>query len=183
MRGEPTGIDDQARIAHEKAMVIDEAVVLTGSYNWTRGAAENSEDLNLISSPTVAMAYAAHWHNRLAISVPFDRSESWCRFSSAETRCRRQPSDHPGRAIDSDPARWAISRDARCCLRVVSDDLADPPAVRLAPTDIDHMHAWSMALDLTYAHGWLIAKVASALLQRRELDGDEFLDLSGAAGS
>ena len=40
-----------------------------------------------------------------------------------------------------------------------------------------------MALDLTYAHGWLIAKVANALLQRRELDGDEFLDLIGAAGS
>jgi phosphatidylserine/phosphatidylglycerophosphate/cardiolipin synthase-like enzyme len=58
--GVPIWIDDQARIAHEKAMVIDEAVVLTGSYNWTRGAAENSEDLNLISSPTVATAYASH---------------------------------------------------------------------------------------------------------------------------
>ena len=67
-------------------MVIDRAVVLTGSYNWTRGAASNSEDLNLISSPTVATAYAAHWHNRLAVSVKFDRSESWCRFSSAEAR-------------------------------------------------------------------------------------------------
>jgi len=31
-------------------MVIDEAVVLTGSYNWTRGAAQNSEAVNLISS-------------------------------------------------------------------------------------------------------------------------------------
>ena len=35
-------------------MVIDEAVTLMGSYNWTRGAAANSEDLNLVSSPTVA---------------------------------------------------------------------------------------------------------------------------------
>jgi phospholipase D len=66
--GVPIWIDDQARIAHEKAMVIDEAVVLTGSYNWTGGAAENSEDLNLISSPGVAAAYATHWHNRLASS-------------------------------------------------------------------------------------------------------------------
>ena len=65
--GVPIWIDDHARIAHEKAMVIDEAVVLTGSYNWTRGAAENSEDVNLISSPTGAAAYAAHWHNRLAL--------------------------------------------------------------------------------------------------------------------
>jgi phosphatidylserine/phosphatidylglycerophosphate/cardiolipin synthase-like enzyme len=81
--GVPIWIDDQARIAHEKAMVIDEAVVLTGSYNWTRGAAENSEDLNLISSATIATAYAAHWHNRLAVSVKFDRSQGWCRASSA----------------------------------------------------------------------------------------------------
>jgi hypothetical protein len=44
-------------------MVIDEAVTLMGSYNWTRGAAANSEDLNLVSSPAVAAAaaaYAAH---------------------------------------------------------------------------------------------------------------------------
>jgi 3-phenylpropionate/cinnamic acid dioxygenase small subunit len=40
-------------------MVIDGAATLQGSYNWTRGAAANSEDLNLISSPAVAAAYAA----------------------------------------------------------------------------------------------------------------------------
>jgi phosphatidylserine/phosphatidylglycerophosphate/cardiolipin synthase-like enzyme len=79
--GIPIWIDDQARIAHEKAMVIDEAVTLMGSYNWTRGAAANSEDLNLISSPAVAAAYAAHWHNRLVVSVRFDRREEWCRAS------------------------------------------------------------------------------------------------------
>lgn len=67
-------------------MVIDESVTLTGSYNWTRGAAANSEDLNRISSPTVAVAYAAHWHDRLAVSARFDRREDWCRVSSAEAR-------------------------------------------------------------------------------------------------
>ena len=30
-------------------MVIDDAVTLMGSYNWTRGAAANSENLNLVS--------------------------------------------------------------------------------------------------------------------------------------
>ncbi len=84
--GVPIWIDDQARIAHAKAMVIDEAVTLTGSYNWTRGAAANSEDLNLVSSPTVAAAYAAHWHNRLSVSVRFAHREDWCRISSAEAR-------------------------------------------------------------------------------------------------
>jgi phosphatidylserine/phosphatidylglycerophosphate/cardiolipin synthase-like enzyme len=38
-------------------MVIDGAVTLTGSMNWTRSTAVNSEDLNLISSPAVAAGH------------------------------------------------------------------------------------------------------------------------------
>ena len=79
-------IDDQARIAHAKTMVIDGAVTLTGSYNWTRGAAANSENLNLISSPAVAAAYAAHWRQRLAVSIRFDRKEDWCRVATTDAR-------------------------------------------------------------------------------------------------
>jgi phosphatidylserine/phosphatidylglycerophosphate/cardiolipin synthase-like enzyme len=56
----PIWIDDQPRIAHAKTMVSDGAVTLMGSYNWTTGSAQNSEDLNLVSSPTVAAAFAAH---------------------------------------------------------------------------------------------------------------------------
>jgi phosphatidylserine/phosphatidylglycerophosphate/cardiolipin synthase-like enzyme len=77
--GVPVWIDDQTRIA---TMVIDGAVTLTGSMNWTRGAAVNSEDLNLISSPAVAAAYAGHWRDRLAVSSPFNRREDWCRVGS-----------------------------------------------------------------------------------------------------
>ena len=66
--GVPIWIDAQAQIAHAKTIVIDGAVALTGSMNWTRGAAVNSEDLNLISSPAVA--------------ARFDRREDWCRMSS-----------------------------------------------------------------------------------------------------
>jgi phosphatidylserine/phosphatidylglycerophosphate/cardiolipin synthase-like enzyme len=76
--GVPIWIDDQPRIAHAKTMVIDGAVTLMGSYSWTAGVAQNSEDLNLVSSPTVAAAYAAHWRERLAVSVRFDRREDWC---------------------------------------------------------------------------------------------------------
>jgi phosphatidylserine/phosphatidylglycerophosphate/cardiolipin synthase-like enzyme len=81
--GVPVWIDAQARIAHAKTMVIDGAVTLTGSMNWTRGAAANSENLNLVSSPAVAAAYTAHWRERLAVSSPFNRREDWCRGSSA----------------------------------------------------------------------------------------------------
>ena len=37
--GVPIWIDNQVRIAHAKTMVIDGAVTLLGSYNWTAGAA------------------------------------------------------------------------------------------------------------------------------------------------
>jgi phosphatidylserine/phosphatidylglycerophosphate/cardiolipin synthase-like enzyme len=84
--GVPIWIDAQARIAHTKTMVIDSAVTLTGSMNWTNGSAANSEALNLVSSPTVAAAYATHWHKRLVVSVRFDRREDWCRASSAAAR-------------------------------------------------------------------------------------------------
>ena len=84
--GVPIWIDDQARIAHAKTMVIDGAVTLTGSYNWTRGAAANSENLNLISSSAVAAAYAAHWRQRLAVSVRFNGKEDWCRVATTEAR-------------------------------------------------------------------------------------------------
>ena len=84
--GVPIWIDDQARVAHAKTMVIDGAVTLMGSMNWTHGAAVNSEDLNLVSCPAIAAAYTAHWHKRLAVSVRFDRREDWCRASSAAAR-------------------------------------------------------------------------------------------------
>jgi phosphatidylserine/phosphatidylglycerophosphate/cardiolipin synthase-like enzyme len=41
-------MDDRARIGHAKTMILDGAVTLMGSYNWTRGAV-NSEDPNLVS--------------------------------------------------------------------------------------------------------------------------------------
>ena len=77
--GVPVWIDHSARIAHAKTMVIDGTLTVNGSYNWTRGAAANSEDLNLVASPAVAEAYAAHWRGRQAVSLRFDRREDWCR--------------------------------------------------------------------------------------------------------
>ena len=36
-----------------------------GSYNWTRNAARNSEDLNLVASRALAAIYAAQWRSRV----------------------------------------------------------------------------------------------------------------------
>jgi phosphatidylserine/phosphatidylglycerophosphate/cardiolipin synthase-like enzyme len=53
----PIWIDRRARIAHAKTMVIDSAVTLAGSHNWTAAAAANFEDLNLVASPAVSIAF------------------------------------------------------------------------------------------------------------------------------
>ena len=77
--GTPIWIDGTVPIAHAKTMVIDDAVTLMGSYNWTRQAARNSEDLNLVASPEVAAAYTVQWETRLSVSVRFAGREDWCR--------------------------------------------------------------------------------------------------------
>ncbi|MFZ3236877.1 MAG: phospholipase D-like domain-containing protein [Stellaceae bacterium] len=77
--GTPIWIDRTVPIAHAKIMVIDSIATLMGSYNWTRNAARNSEDLNLVASRAVAAIYAAQWRNRVAVSVPFAGREDWCR--------------------------------------------------------------------------------------------------------
>jgi phosphatidylserine/phosphatidylglycerophosphate/cardiolipin synthase-like enzyme len=77
--GTPVWIDRAVPIAHAKVMVIDGALTLMGSYNWTRNAARNSEDLNLVASRALAAAYAAQWRSRRAVSVPFGAGEDWCR--------------------------------------------------------------------------------------------------------
>jgi phosphatidylserine/phosphatidylglycerophosphate/cardiolipin synthase-like enzyme len=77
--GVPIWIDNTVRIAHSKSMVIDSQVTLTGSMNWTGGAAQNSENLNLVASKIIAAAYAGHWNQRLALSSPYTQREDWCR--------------------------------------------------------------------------------------------------------
>jgi phosphatidylserine/phosphatidylglycerophosphate/cardiolipin synthase-like enzyme len=76
--GIPVWIDARARIAHEKALIIDRRVTVMGSYNWSAGAAFNSEDLNVVTSAEVAEAFAAHWQARQTGAVQFDRTADWC---------------------------------------------------------------------------------------------------------
>jgi phosphatidylserine/phosphatidylglycerophosphate/cardiolipin synthase-like enzyme len=89
--GAAVWIDDRVRIAHAKSMVIDDRVTLMGSYNWSRNAARNSEDLNLIVSPGVAQAYRGQWEDRLGVATRFERREDWCR-----PRSRRKALDGGG---------------------------------------------------------------------------------------
>ena len=46
---------------HNKFVVIDGTVVLTGSYNWTAKAESNWENLLVIDCPELAKAYESEW--------------------------------------------------------------------------------------------------------------------------
>ena len=60
-------------IAHNKVMIIDDAKVITGSFNFTRSAEEyNFENLLVISNdPPLANAYTAMWKRYQAQSEPY----------------------------------------------------------------------------------------------------------------
>ena len=57
---------------HLKALVLDEAQVLTGSANWSQSAfARNIEDLVVIESPDLARTYTRHFDTLHAAATPF----------------------------------------------------------------------------------------------------------------
>lgn len=70
--GDTVLLDAKHAIAHNKIMVIDGAVVLTGSFNFT-AAAENSnaENLLVLRSAALATQYTANWHEHEAHSTKY----------------------------------------------------------------------------------------------------------------
>jgi len=60
--GIPTLVDARHAIAHNKIMIIDGFVILTGSFNFTKAAEEkNAENLLIINDATLAKAYIQNW--------------------------------------------------------------------------------------------------------------------------
>jgi len=54
--------DGKHAIAHNKVMVIDDAVVVTGSFNFTNAAeTRNAENLLILKSNELAAAYKTQW--------------------------------------------------------------------------------------------------------------------------
>ena len=70
----PTLIDDQHAIAHNKIIVVDDYLILTGSFNFTKAAEErNAENLLVINDPTLARKYLENWHVHEAHSEKYSR--------------------------------------------------------------------------------------------------------------
>ena len=63
-------IDTKPAIAHNKVMIIDQKITLTGSYNWTEGAEHrNAENILVVDNVPLAKAYLDNFKSRWKVSV------------------------------------------------------------------------------------------------------------------
>lgn len=71
--GVPLRIDDKVAIAHNKVIVIDGALTVGGSYNFT-GSAEtrNAENVTFTRSTCVADLFAGNFATRWRVGVTFE---------------------------------------------------------------------------------------------------------------
>ncbi|MDA8170785.1 MAG: phospholipase D family protein [Nitrospiraceae bacterium] len=76
----PVYLDSREELMHDKVMVIDSRIVITGSFNWTRAAEfYNAENLLVISSPELAGRYLRNWylHARHSVLLAPPGSSFW----------------------------------------------------------------------------------------------------------
>ena len=70
--GIPVWIDARHAIAHNKIMIIDGSMILTGSFNFTKAAEQqNAENLLTIHDSALAEQYTANWQKHLEHSEPY----------------------------------------------------------------------------------------------------------------
>lgn len=73
--GIPTGIDDRHSIAHNKILIIDREVVITGSFNLSKQAEEkNAEKLLVMRDKDLAATYGANWEAHAAHAFKIEPS-------------------------------------------------------------------------------------------------------------
>jgi phosphatidylserine/phosphatidylglycerophosphate/cardiolipin synthase-like enzyme len=73
--GIATWNDAEHQIAHNKVMVIDGQIVITGSFNFTKSAETgNAENLLVIRSLELAGKYAENWKQHLEHSTVYESS-------------------------------------------------------------------------------------------------------------
>lgn len=69
----PVWMDMKPKIAHSKVMVMDGAVVITGSFNFSKSAQiANAENLLIIHDATTAQQYTRNWKQRKEQSQPLE---------------------------------------------------------------------------------------------------------------
>ena len=65
-------LDVRPAIAHNKIILIDDHLIFTGSYNWTKAAeSRNAENLLRIEDPNLFKLYLENFHIRKDLSQPW----------------------------------------------------------------------------------------------------------------
>lgn len=75
-------VDPKHVIAHNKIMIIDRQIVITGSFNFTENAElHNAENLVIIHDESIAHQYITNWNNHFSHSVlPHQLVDEQCSF-------------------------------------------------------------------------------------------------------
>lgn len=108
-RSECFFISKDAELIHDKFCVIDFKKVITGSYNWTYKASQNSENVIILSDPSVAAQYITR----------FEQQKAKFEVGSTKRLTSQMDSDTSVASIDFTPLQAAN---------------ATPPVVVLSPT-------------------------------------------------
>jgi phosphatidylserine/phosphatidylglycerophosphate/cardiolipin synthase-like enzyme len=76
--GIAVSLDAQHAWAHDKVMILDGAIVITGSYNWTVTAdTQNGENLLVIRDLQLAAVYAENWRRHAHHSTSYRPTVLW----------------------------------------------------------------------------------------------------------
>ena len=97
--GIPVLVDKPPGLMHDKVMIIDGEVVVTGSFNYTYSAEHrNVENLLVIRDPALAAQYVQHWRSRAIESRPLRVSASTAdaQSSSAQNSVERNSVEMDG---------------------------------------------------------------------------------------
>jgi PLD-like domain len=98
--GIPVLVDRPPGLMHDKVMVIDGEVVLTGSFNYTYSAEHrNVENLLVIHDPALAAQYTRHWRSRASKSRPLRAGASSERGETSIARNNTSPPAAPSGPI------------------------------------------------------------------------------------
>lgn len=66
---------DKSRLLHHKFCIIDDSVVISGSYNWTNGAEYNDEDITVYSEEPETTKHYSDIFDKLATLLPKSKGE------------------------------------------------------------------------------------------------------------
>jgi phosphatidylserine/phosphatidylglycerophosphate/cardiolipin synthase-like enzyme len=83
--GVPVKVDDNQYTMHHKVLIIDESIIVTGSFNFTKAADETNDDnVLIIHSPALAQLYLQEYERINAFARQPDTSSDSFREAQAE---------------------------------------------------------------------------------------------------